>query len=130
MFIEQSISHWGFMVSLALFGAIFWEYSHIAPDFPPTAECKYTCCTLEVYFCTLPQCLSKEKVVINVYTLQMQTSLLLGIPPTYAYFSFSRLTFVSKRGHQENEHNLDLTLPPRNRGNQKVFSESPTNNTV
>jgi len=31
--------------------------------------CKYTCCTLQVYFCTLPQCLSKEKVVINVYLI-------------------------------------------------------------
>ena len=69
-------------------------------------------------------------MVINVYTLHMQTSLLLGIPPTYAYFSFSRLTFVAKRGHQENGHNLDLTPPPRNRGNQKVFSESPTNNII
>ena len=39
-----------------------------------------------IYFCTLPQCLSKEKVVINLYTLRMQTSLLLGIPPTLIFF--------------------------------------------
>ena len=60
---------------------VLWTYTFVLSKCT-LGRWKYTCCTLQMYFCTLPQCLSKEKVVINLYTLQMQTSLLLGIPPT------------------------------------------------
>ena len=71
---------------------VLWKY-HFVLSRCTFGRWKHSCCTLQIYFCALPQCLSKEKVVINIYiyiyiyTLHMQTSLLLGIPPTLVVFS-------------------------------------------
>ena len=87
---EYSFVNWKHNFVLWNYGFVLWTYTFVLSKCT-FGRWKYTCCTLQIYFCTLPQCLSKEKVVINSFTLQMQTSLLLGIPPTLIFFLFACL---------------------------------------
>ena len=81
---------------LFLIDSKIWHFESILLYFERVLyTLKVYCCTLKVYFCTLSQCLlmltsgyienqyskGKEKVVINVHFI-MQSSLLLGMPPT------------------------------------------------
>ena len=56
-----------------------------------------TLCTLQVCFCTSPQCLGKEKVVINVYFTN--ANLLAVGDTTYAYFPLGGLKTVTNVSH-------------------------------
>ena len=83
---KYAFVNWKYSFVLWKYTFVLWTYTFVLSKCS-FGRWKYTCRTLQIYFCTLPQCSSKEKVAIKLCTLQMQTSLLLGIPPTLISWS-------------------------------------------